>query len=101
MARAAEMAREKGHEAIEHARQKSKEAWESVRSKGMNALDALTQLQHANKKSAPILAKLIQSAIANAKNNFSLDTDHLYIKSLTTDMGTVMKRYFFNCHDHR
>ena len=62
--------------------------------KGMNALDAMTQLQHANKKAAPILIKLIQSAIANAKNNFSLDTDHLYIKSLTADMGKVMKRYF-------
>lgn len=62
--------------------------------KGMNAIDALTQLQHANKKAAPMLIKLIQSAIANAKNNFSLDTDHLYIKSITTDMGKVMKRYF-------
>lgn len=62
--------------------------------KGMNALDAMTQLQHANKKAAPILIKLIQSAIANAKNNFSLDTDHLFIKSVTADMGKVMKRYF-------
>lgn len=61
---------------------------------GMNALDAMTQLQHANKKAAPILIKLIQSAIANAKNNFSLDTDHLFIKSITADMGKVMKRYF-------
>jgi len=62
--------------------------------KGMNALDAMTQLQHANKKAAPILVKLIQSAIANAKNNFSLDANHLYIKSISADMGKVMKRYF-------
>jgi len=62
--------------------------------KGMNALDAMVQLQHANKKAAPILIKLIQSAIANAKNNFSLDTNHLYIKSISADMGKVMKRYF-------
>ena len=62
--------------------------------KGMNALDAMTQLQHANKKASPILIKLIQSAIANAKNNFSLDTDHLFIKSISADMGKVMKRYF-------
>lgn len=62
--------------------------------KGMNALDALVQLQHANKKAAPMLIKLLQSAIANAKNNFSLDTDHLYIKSISADQGNVMKRYF-------
>jgi len=62
--------------------------------KGMNALDAMTQLQHANKKASPILIKLIQSAIANAKNNFSLDVDHLFIKSISADMGKVMKRYF-------
>ncbi|HVY67531.1 MAG TPA: 50S ribosomal protein L22 [Patescibacteria group bacterium] len=62
--------------------------------KGMNALDAVAQLRHANKKAAPILAKLIESAVANAKNNFSLDPQHLYIKSVTCDMGQVMKRYF-------
>ena len=62
--------------------------------KGMNAADAITQLQHAEKKASPMLIKLIQSAIANAKNNFSLDVDHLFIKALTCDMGKQMKRYF-------
>lgn len=62
--------------------------------KGMNAVDALTQLQHTGKKASPILAKVLQSAIANAKNNFSLDPQHLFIKSITADMGKVMKRYF-------
>ena len=62
--------------------------------KGMNAMDAIVQLQHAEKKASPMLIKLIQSAIANAKNNFSLDVDHLFIKSITADMGKVMKRYF-------
>ncbi len=32
--------------------------------------------------------------MANAKNNFSLDIDHLFIKSITADMGKVLKRYF-------
>lgn len=61
---------------------------------GMNAMDAIVQLQHAEKKASPMLIKLIQSAIANAKNNFSLDENHLFIKSITADMGKVMKRYF-------
>ncbi len=61
---------------------------------GMNAVDAIVQLQHANKKAAPLLIRLIKSAIANAKNNFSLSPEHLFIKSISTDMGQTMKRYF-------
>ncbi len=61
--------------------------------KGMSAADALVQLEHNSKKSAPMLARLLKSAIANAKNNFSLDPEKLYIKALTCDMGPVMKRY--------
>ncbi|MCX6797338.1 MAG: 50S ribosomal protein L22 [Candidatus Doudnabacteria bacterium] len=61
--------------------------------KNMNVGDALTQLNHLDKKASPILIKLLKSAIANAKNNFFLDPERLYIKSITTDMGKVMKRY--------
>jgi len=39
MAKAAEMAKEKGQEAWEAARAKSREAWEEVRAKGLNAID--------------------------------------------------------------
>lgn len=62
--------------------------------KGMNAEEAIVELQHANKKAAPMLIKLLRSAIANAKNNFSYDTSHLFVKDVTADMGKVMKRYF-------
>ena len=61
--------------------------------KGMPALVAIQQLQHTNKKASLMLIKLIKSAIANAQNNFSMEPGQLYIKSLTTDMGKVMKRY--------
>lgn len=62
--------------------------------KGLNAVDAITQLEHTNKKASPILIKLLQSAVANAKNNFSLDPERLFVKSVSADMGKVMKRYF-------
>ncbi len=62
--------------------------------KGMRVSDALVQLAHTNKKGADIVVKLLKSATANAQNNFSLDPDALFIKSITTDMGRVMKRYF-------
>ena len=61
--------------------------------KGMHALSAIQQLEHTNKKASLMLIKLLKSAIANAQNNFSLEPQQLYIKSVTTDMGTVMKRY--------
>ncbi len=62
--------------------------------KDMNVNSALTQLQFTNKKGAKMLTKLLQSAAANAENNFSLNRDNMFIKTITTDMGTVMKRSF-------
>ncbi len=62
--------------------------------KNMRLNDALTQLQFTNKKGAKMLQKLLQSAAANAEHNFSLSRDGLFIKTITCDMGTVMKRSF-------
>lgn len=62
--------------------------------KGMRLNDALTQLQFTNKKGAKMVQKLLQSAAANAENNFSLNRDGLFIKEITCDMGPVMKRSF-------
>ncbi len=62
--------------------------------KNMYAVEALAQLSHTNKKAAPIVAKLLQSALANAQHNFNLTPESLYIKTITTDMAKVMKRYF-------
>lgn len=39
MAKAAEMAKEKGQDAWEAARQKGREAWDEVRASGLNSLD--------------------------------------------------------------
>lgn len=61
--------------------------------KGMNATIAIQQLIHTNKKAAPMLIKVIKSAIANAKNNFSMDDEKLFIKTATCNMGKVMKRF--------
>lgn len=59
----------------------------------MRAQDALTQLAFVNKKGAPIVVKLLQSAISNAEHNFSLPAEGLYIKSITCDQAQVLKRY--------
>ncbi len=62
--------------------------------KDMRVNDAVTQLQFLNKKGAKMLQKLLQSAAANAENNFSLNRDNMFIKTITCDMGPVMKRSF-------
>lgn len=62
--------------------------------KNMRLNDALVQLQFTNKKGAGMVAKLLQSAAANAENNFSLNRDGLYIQSITCNMGPVLMRSF-------
>ncbi len=62
--------------------------------KNMHVADALNQLAHTNKKGAAMLVKLIKSAVANAQHNFAMDSDKLYIRKVTADMGKAMKRYF-------
>lgn len=61
--------------------------------KNMRAQDALTQLAFVNKKGASMVSKLLQSAISNAENNFSLEPEGLYIQSITCDAGQVLKRF--------
>ena len=62
--------------------------------KNRNVSDALVQLQHLDKKASGMVIKLLRSAVANAKNNFSLDPEKLIVKRITTDQGPVLKRYF-------
>ncbi len=62
--------------------------------KNMRVSDAIVQLQFTDKKAAPMLVKLIKSAVANGEHNFQIDPQDLYIKSVTCDMGQTMTRYF-------
>jgi large subunit ribosomal protein L22 len=62
--------------------------------RGMYVDQAVTALSYAPQKGAEFVLKAIKSAAANAVNNFSLKPDNLYVKTITCDMGRVMKRYF-------
>ena len=62
--------------------------------RGKDADNALAILDSCAKpKISEALAKLLNSAIANAQENMSLDVDKLYIKKLTVDKGPVLKRW--------
>lgn len=55
---------------------------------------ALEQLKFSSRSAALPLAKVINSAIANAIHNFNLNKDDLFVKTVTIDAGPVMKRMF-------
>lgn len=61
--------------------------------RGMDAAEAASQLRFMRKKVARNVLKLLESAIANARNNFELKEDTLYIKKAFVDGGPVLKRW--------
>ena len=54
---------------------------------------ALSKLVFLPKASVVPLTKLIKSAAANAKHNFSLPQEQLFIKSLVVDQWPALKRF--------
>ena len=60
--------------------------------RGMDVKAAQVHLSFLTKKSAAPMLKLLNSAIANAKHNFKLSPDNLYIAKITVDGGPVLKR---------
>ena len=68
--------------------------------RGRNVDEAVTILENRNKRSSGIVLKVLNSAIANAVNNFSLDRKKLYVKEARVDAGPVMKRVMFDSRSH-
>lgn len=61
--------------------------------RGMDVDRAAAQLRFYRKDASVPVAKLLQSAVANASHNFKMSPDHLYIKAITVDQGPSMKRW--------
>ncbi len=59
---------------------------------GLPALDALAQLKFIPKKAAPLIAKTLKSAIANAEQNNNLRPEVLVIKEAVIGESTTLKR---------
>lgn len=60
--------------------------------RGKSVVKALDTLNFLSKKAADPLYSLLQSAVANAKNNHGLEKEGLMIKELRVDVGDVLKR---------
>lgn len=61
--------------------------------RGKNVNQAVKDLTFLNKKSALIIKKLIESAVANADHKKTMDIDKLYVKTIYVDQGPVLKRF--------
>ncbi len=57
-----------------------------------NVGDAMAILKFTPKAAAPIVEKLLKSAIANAENNFGMDVDKLYVSTVYANQGPTLKR---------
>jgi large subunit ribosomal protein L22 len=68
---------------------------------GRPAEEALAILQNMAKGSAPLLAKVLRSAVANAENNYNMTMEDLYVKRATANEGPRMKRVWMRGRGRR
>lgn len=66
--------------------------------RGRDVSEAIEVLTFTDKKSAPMIKKLLESAVANAevaaeRRNEELDIDDLYVKTIYVDGGPVLRRF--------
>ena len=61
--------------------------------RGKKVDDALGVLRVLPQRFAREYAKVVQSARANAENNFNLDPTELYVVRVTADKGQTLKRF--------
>ena len=61
--------------------------------RNLHVSDALVQLSFSKKRIAQDVLKCLQSAVANAENNHSLDIDNLFVAEVLVGKAIVMKRF--------
>ncbi len=61
--------------------------------RGKKVSDAKAILMFTPKKGARLLLKVLNSAVANAENNYKMDVDSLIVSEVYANQGPTMKRY--------
>ena len=61
--------------------------------RGKSADQALAILMNTPKAASPIVAKVLNSAIANAENNLEMDRSTLYVAECFANQGPTLKRF--------
>ncbi|MBC7075277.1 MAG: 50S ribosomal protein L22 [Syntrophomonadaceae bacterium] len=60
--------------------------------RGKDVDEAIAILRYIRKKSAPLISKVVKSAVANAEHNYDMDADELFISEIYVDEGPTLKR---------
>ncbi len=63
------------------------------RLRGLSVERALENLRFGRTKSAGLVLKLLESAIANAENNEGADIDELKVRTIRVDQGATLNRF--------
>jgi len=66
--------------------------------RGLPVVKAEVELSVRRLKAAPMVLKLLRSAVANAVNNEHLAKDNLFVKRVMVNAGPVLKRYTPKAH---
>ncbi|SJZ92004.1 large subunit ribosomal protein L22 [Pilibacter termitis] len=61
--------------------------------RGKQVAEAISILKFTPNKAAGIVEKVLNSAIANAENNFDLDVENLFVSEVFVNEGPTMKRF--------
>ena len=59
--------------------------------RGKKIDDAFAILKFTPKRGSKFIEKVLKSAVANAENNFDMDTDKLYVSTCFVDQGPTLK----------
>ena len=60
--------------------------------RGKKVDDAFAILKFTPKRGSRLIEKVLKSAVANAENNFDMETDKLYVTTCLVDQGPTLKR---------
>ena len=66
--------------------------------RGRTVQEALAMLQFMPQKSARHVRKVIQSAAANAENNYAMDSDLLFVSQIYVNEGPTQRRFRPRAH---
>lgn len=61
--------------------------------RGKEVSEALAILKLTNKRTSPVVEKLIKSAVANAEHNYDMDIERLVVSEIYANEGPTLKRF--------
>ncbi|UDM32368.1 50S ribosomal protein L22 [Lentilactobacillus laojiaonis] len=61
--------------------------------RGKSIAEALAILEFTPRGASPVVSKVLKSAVANAENNYDLDSQNLYVSEAYVNEGPTLKRF--------